>query len=67
MYMGFVPEINLFVFTKLRSFPQGVFSTVVAPKRPINDTVFQTKPRKRGRDEENYVAYKPKDFDSEKG
>ena len=55
-------------FTKGCSFRQGAFSTVVAPKRPSNDTVFQTKAsRKRGRDEENYIAYRPKDFNSERG
>ncbi|KAI0241744.1 ATP-dependent RNA helicase DDX54 [Lamellibrachia satsuma] len=46
----------------------GVFSAVVAPKPPTTDKVFQTKSsRKRGRDEENYVSYRPKDFNSEKG
>ena len=46
---------------------------MVAPKRPANDKAFEPKKKKKKKrapptiDEENYLHYRPKDFQSEKG
>ena len=47
---------------------QQYFNNVVAPKRKSN-TVGEIggKRKKQVKDEENYLHYKPKDFDSERG
>lgn len=65
---------NLFLGCKCNSsfFHQGVFSAVVGGKRrgPREDEGERPKNKKSkqtGKDEEYYIPYRPKDFNSEKG
>ncbi|CAH1773023.1 unnamed protein product [Owenia fusiformis] len=52
---------------------EGAFSNIVAPKRYNNDGDSSTQPphkkkkQQLGKDEEYYISYKPKDYQSEKG
>lgn len=65
--LGFVPALGLTFYIHLY---QGVFSQVLGKRKRPDHTDTEESRKKKARaaqDTENYIPYRPKDFDSEKG
>uniref|UniRef100_A0A4W3HSW5 ATP-dependent RNA helicase DDX54 n=1 Tax=Callorhinchus milii TaxID=7868 RepID=A0A4W3HSW5_CALMI len=58
---------NIISNSKYVCFSQAVFSEVVGRKRKKQSNDQPLKQRKKGKDEEFYIPYRPKDFNSERG